>query len=544
MSELSQQLSSFPEKEAKLQIERELALQKALTSTDVNAIYKAKQMLEQDQTKYKGDGDVKSILIDPMDMSSSFGYKNKPFNISYQLLRAMSRTHIVKSIIETRKEQVVSYCQPQKNKYSTGFVIKKRSTLPNAKDKKLTKEEEKIVTKIVDFLMFCGQKDRLWHADTFDTFTRKVISDSLTFDQCTFEVVRDNGGNLFEMVAVDASTIRIADSYDDESYKGEERVKKQGYYPSYVQVIDSRPSNEYYPWDLCFGIRNPSTDITTNGYGRAELEDMIQTVTSIINSDFYNANFFKVGSAPKGILSYAGNINENSLQDFRRQWMSQTAGVMNMHKIPIINADKITFTPTHVPNKDMEFSKFQEFLIKISCAVYKIDPAEIGFPMSGAADGNNGLGGDNSEEKIKTSKDKGLTPLLKQYQYWLNKYIVWQIHPDFEIEFQGINGEMSFEEELDADIKSVQNFMTGNEVREKRGLKPIPGFDIILNPIAFQAAQAQQQQDMMQQQQEQGGGMEEQEEGYPGQDEQEEQQADNPFLKAELEQILTKIIKN
>jgi hypothetical protein len=35
--------------------------------------------------------------------------------------------------------------------------------------------------------------------------------------------------------------------------------------------------------------------------------------------------------------------------------------------------------------------------------------------MSGNSDGNSGLGGDATKEKLKYSKDKGLKPLLKQF---------------------------------------------------------------------------------------------------------------------------------
>jgi len=485
-------LSQIVEEEQKLVIAKDLAIQKAFSSNDVEEIFKAQNFLKSQEKEEKGA--IKSILVDPNDLSSSFGYKDKPYTISYDVLRAMSRTHIIKSIIETRKEQVSTFCYPQTDKYSTGFLIRKRlSLLPNQKPKKLTKQEEKVIEKLTMFILDCGQRDRIWHADTFDTFTKKFIQDSLIFDQGTFEVVRDLSNKPKEFLATDGATYRIADSYDDEEYRKRDGIRENdGYFPSYVQIIDGKPVKDFYPWELCLGIRNPSTDIRTNGYGRSELEDMIQTVTAILNADTYNANFFKVGSSPKGILRYSGNVNETTLQDFRRQWMSQTAGVMNMHKIPLINADKIDFIPTHVPNKDMEFSNFQEFLIKISCALFKIDPAEIGFPMQGSANSQPMFEG-NNEARLKYSKDKGLKPLLKQYQYWLNKYVIWPLDPDYELVFVGIDGELTFEQELDNDIKMMANFETINEIRKKRNLPPIDGMDIIANPIAFQSKMAAEQ---------------------------------------------------
>jgi hypothetical protein len=491
---VKEHLASIQEQKAKLAIDEQVALQKAWESGDVDTIYKAQQYAKTIQARQ--DTNNKSILFDPTDMTNGLGYKSKGYAMSYDLLRRMSRTHIIKAIIETRKEQVSAFCQPQENKYGTGFVVQPRQGYIISKpQKKLTKAQEKTVQSITEFLLNCGDVENFWHADTFVTFVKKLVNDSLTFDQATAEVVRNRAGRPCEFFAVDGSTFRIADSYDENSdpQKSSEIIK--GYSPSYVQVIDSNIVAEFYPWELMFGIRNPSTDIHANGYGRSELEDMIQTVTAILNSDYYNANFFKVGSAPKGMLRYSGNINENTVQEFKKQWLATMTGVDNMHKTPIVNADKLEFVNMHIPNKDMEFAKYQEFLIKISCALYKIDPSEIGFPMSGNSEGSHGLGGDNAEEKLKYSKDKGLKPLLKQVEHWINKYIVWQLDDAYEFRFVGIDGEATYEQELDQSIKRLGNFQTLNEIRAQYNLDPMEDpelGDIILNGTWYQAYAAKQ----------------------------------------------------
>jgi hypothetical protein len=115
--------------------------------------------------------------------------------------------------------------------------------------------------------------------------------------------------------------------------------------------------------------------------------------------------------------------------------------------------------------------------------------------MDGAADGGNGLGGRNNSEKLSFSKDKGLKPLLKKIQHWINKWIVWQLDPEFEFRFVGIDDAEDKETELDQDIKKVSNFMTVNEIRQKHNLDPLDGMDIILNPVASQATMMAQQGD-------------------------------------------------
>lgn len=475
-----------------LQIAESNALHKALSSTDVNSITKAQTYIK--NIEKREEVDSKSMLIDPMTMITSFGYKQKPFNLSYEVLRAMSRTNVIKAIIETRKEQIGSFLEPQKDKYSTGFVIQKKRKWVGVEEEvvKLSKQEEAKINEIIDFVLNCGTVGNSWSQDTFDIFVQKIMGDSLILDQATAEVVRNRGGVPTTFFAVDAATIRVADSYEQSDYKRGE-VEVNGYTPSYVQVYMNKVLCEYYPWELMFGVRNPSSDIRLNGYGKSELEDMIQTVTAILNADFYNANFFKVGSAPKGILKYSGNINPNTVDEFRKQWVAQVAGVQNMHKIPMINADKLDFINTQQSNKDMEYSRYQEFLIKISCAMYKIDPSEIGFPMQGSADSQPMFEG-NNEARLKYSKDKGLKPLLKKLQFWLNKYIISQLDPTYELRFVGIDGEMTAQQELDDDIKKLSNFQSLNEIRTKRNLKPMENGDYPLNPMYMQMMMMSQNQ--------------------------------------------------
>lgn len=522
-------LTDVLKEEQLLEIKKGVAIQNAFKSNDVNQIYTAQQYLKAIEQREVVNS--KSILIDPLELTSSFGYKNKPFQLSYDVLRAMSRTHIIKAIVETRKEQVLSFCEPQTNKYGTGFVIEKKGNYLDAgKQVKVSGAEQKKITWLIDFLLGCGTSSNFWHSDTFDTFVGKIVKDALELDQATFEVVRNRKGEPIEFFATDGATYRIADSYNDDENNTKHPDKIiQGYAPSYVQLYMGEVKNEFYPWELCFGVRNPQTDIRYNGYGKSELEDMIQTVTAILNADNYNANFFKVGAAPKGIIRYSGNVNQNTLEEFRRQWQAQVAGAMNAHKVPILNAEKMDFINTHIPNKDMEFSKFQEFLIKITCAIYKIDPSEIGFPMSGNSQGTSGLGGSEQEEKVKYSKDKGLKPLLKKIQYWINKYLIWQIDPEYQFRFVGIDIENDEKSELERDIQEVTNFTTLNEMRAKRGMEALPNGNIPLNPVYLQAMGMAQQQEQQQGMQNQGGG------------EQEEEQQEDPFAKsltAELEILL------
>ncbi len=465
----------------------------SVMQNDVNLIKgrSAQLMPNYRMIQERDDLQHKSVLLDPYSAQNGQGYVHK-HSVSFNVLRHMSKTHIIRAIIETRKEQISSFCQPQPDKYTQGFVLRKKKEYYSDIELTLTRKDKATIKWLTDFIINCGSEGSVWTNDSFDVFTRKFIDDAMTLDQACYEICYTPEGYPGKFIAVDGATIRLADSIDDASYHAN-TARIKGYTPSYVQVIDGMIKNEYYPWQLCFGIRNPTTNIYSMGYGHAELEDLITTVTNLLNADHYNGNYFKIGSNPGGIFQYSGSVSPSVINSMKNQWMAETAGVNNMHKTPFIHADQLSYIKTHDSNRDMEYSQYQEFLIKVACALFKIDPSEIGFHLSGNANQKMMFEG-NNEARLQYSKDKGLLPLLKQYQFWINKYLITPLAPDFEFAFVGLseNEEMA---DLDSDIKLLGSFMTLNEIRGKRGLKPVPDGDTILNPnyLTAQANKAQQE---------------------------------------------------
>ncbi len=478
MSTYKRKLDTVEKLEQRLSIKKALLVDKALQSDSPNDILRAQRVLQ--GIDHRQSGDKKSYVIDPLDFNNSFGYKDKPFSLSYQTLRSMSKTPIINSIIKTRKNQVADFAEPQADKYSTGFVIRRKKKL-GEEERENTPEDWAKIQEIQDFIMNCGKGDS-WEHDDFETFIRKITEDSLVFDQMTFEIVRDNSGDLFEFFATDASTFRVADSYDDDEYQSGEKQQIKGYYPSYVQIYQNSVKEDFYPWELCFGTRNADTSIYNTGYGVSELEDLIGTVTAMLWADDYNKRFFSQGAAPKGMLKVKGNVSQKQLSAFRQEWTSMITGVQQSWKTPIVDAD-IDWIDLQKNNRDMEFSAWSEYLIKLSCAIYSIDPNEIGFSIS--SPGASNMFESNNEAKLKHSKDKGLNPLLKFIQRKINKFIVSQLDPDFELLFVGLTG-MTMKEELEMEIEKNSNFQTLNETRKKFDMKKIDGGDVVMNPTFIQ----------------------------------------------------------
>jgi len=453
---------------------------------------------------------AKSMLFDPMSLVYSMGYKDRRSNLSYDILKQMStQLGILAAIINTRVNQVATFTSPYRRTRNIGFEIKHKD-----REHKLTKSEKKFILELESFISNCGKSSPNRYSnkprDNFDQFTRKVIRDRMVYDQLCMEIVPDRRGLPYEFVAVDASTIRLAaDPRANENrdrYKEDRELKPfmnryggldlsyptmdpaKGTQVSHVQVWKGSIIRAYKPEELAFCIANPRTDVYVNGYGHSELEQLVNTITSHLWAEEYNRNFFKQGAAPKGILNIRGdNIAPEQLEAFKRQWISNVTGAQNAWRTPIMQSEEIQYLNMQGTNLDMEYSRWLDYLIRITCAVFLISPEEIGFSLS-AGGMQQPMFETNNEWKIKASKDRGLRPLLRFYADAINRNIIDKIDDHFYLDFVGLD-ELTEKERIELRQQQVQFFRTINEIRSDEDLDPVENGDIIMNPIYLQKIQ-------------------------------------------------------
>lgn len=141
---------------------------------------------------------------------------------------------------------------------------------------------------------------------------------------------------------------------------------------------------------------------------------------------------------------------------------------------------------------------------KITCALFRIDPAEINFDLRGGV-GQAPVFMSTNEAQQKASKDRGLQPLLNFVEDSLNRHIVWKIDPRFEVAFVGLDAKTE-EQAVQLRMQQVQNTHTVNEVRAMEDIPPVEDGDVILNPVYIGYRTQKQQMALAQQQQQQQPG--------------------------------------
>lgn len=477
-------------------------LQQMSRSDDLENLLKANLYL--DNVNQRQDN-VKAVFFNPDEASDTGrGYKDPMFygSIPFEVLRRMGDIFVVRAVVNTRVEQVQNFLHFSTDEQKEGYTIRRKRNPFEKQSTEHSREDQIKIAYIRKFLEEGGFHDKWESFDTFQDFGRKVVFDSLTLDQLAFEIVRDRSWNLARYRAVDASLIRFLDSIDPKFRDEFEKYRFKGYLPKYCmawqgQIMENPVTHEsviFYPWELGIGIRNKSTNIYKNGYGTSELETLSSVMTWILWGFEYNGNYFSKSSQPKGIINVKNpNISQSSLDEFRQAWQQTMVGTRNSHRTPIINGLDLQWLDlSKNTNRDMEFSDWLKFLLVMSCAVYRIDPSELGFQFK---DQTNIFGQAGQKERLQHSKDKGLKPILVFLQEVINYYLVSEMDEDFEFVFTGVDAEDEGRQ-VEIDAKKIQNGMVCLEdIFEKySGRKFNPETDTILN----QSYQLQKQMQMQQ----------------------------------------------
>lgn len=395
------------------------------------------------------------------------------------------------------------------------------------------------IKELTQFMVNCGKvEDRPFESKkwNFDAFLRAFVENRYTYDWVAVEKIPEesNPDKIHHIVPVDSTTIRYASptlaTYNNaplmsaanilypekELEKLEERDAleldpeklENGDY-KFVQKIRGLIVRAFTADEMAVASANPTTDIYTNGYSVSELELLANTVSAHIFTEHQKRAYFTNGFSAKGILHIKAPLNRRKLEALRIKWKHMVSGPKNSFQTPIFaGMDEVQWIPLNQGNIDQEFNNWMNYLIKVICMIYQIDPSEIGFGMKD--EGKGGISGDNTEEKFEHSKSKGFVPLMRFIENFINTHIIDYIDADYKLEFVGLSDE-SNAQSLARQEKEVKFKKSLNEVRAEDGLPPIPGCDnLILDPVYFQwFSQFSEEgkanmQEMQQQQQEQG----------------------------------------
>ena len=390
--------------------------------------------------------------FDPVYVNGNYYNKKKPDStITFDVLRNFSlKYEIVRACINLRRRQLSGM--------EWDIVTAETADVnPNDKD----------ILAVKEFFMNLGGNINPETGEivggSYRKFLNMIVEDIMALDALALYNWRSNGGDLLTLLPVDGSTIRLV-------------VGNMGQPPlppevAYKQIIRGTVTAELTTDDLRYLTMNPRTN---SPYGLSPLESLMITVSSALKSGMYNLEYLTDGNIPEGLVEAPAQWTAAQIKEFEKNWDAALAGdagaTRKLHWLPAGSKYAATKKPD-----DMAFETFGLWLMQLTCAVFDVQPIDIGFPPKG------GLGGKGFGEHQKdSSNDKGLRPIANLIEELFNELIQVELgYTHLRFSFTGLDSENLREAAETNQTLIFSGQRTPNEVRTDDGLDPINGGDAL-----------------------------------------------------------------
>jgi len=485
------------------------------------------------QAKGRDAAPPSRAMLDPVDQlfSDARGVRETLRPFSFHVLRQIERKDpVINGAINHRARQIKQFAKPSESpdSDSPGFIIEH----VDKENKKLNEKEKAFQKWLTQFMLETGRRDFEGAADREDNLLDlmvKTVRDYYTIDQVCIELRRDYAGKPLDFFAVDGATIKRVISlgfhggmhdFDPRSTmrwsaddgKGEslqERLEQERLEMippfeeiRFVQEVEGKLRAAFTHKNLVFDSHQKRTDLQWNGYGYPPIEQAISVIIGFMFGLAYNAEAFNTGSVPKIALSEKMNRYSNDqLAELQDQWIANFRGIYGAFRIPMLNGDWQVMNLLNSP-RDFEYSDYMQFTASIALMVMGFDTAELGLRFQSAQNVMN----ENLDARQKFSKARGLIDILTEFEGVFNKIIKKFGWTDWKFRFVGVDPE-DREQKSKLETEAVKRDTTINELRKRKGLKPDPYGDIILDPQYIQyRTQKEQAEEMKAQEEAQAGG--------------------------------------
>lgn len=245
--------------------------------------------------------------------------------------------------------------------------------------------------------------------DSWRSFIEPIVEDILVLDQGAIEkelTVGAKAGRAVDPIKnlwpKDASRIAFDPSWDGSN------LKKARYfeYDDTGKVIA-----EYKNEEMVVIVANK---VTYSPLGLSPLEVLAETIEADLRAAKYNNNIVEQATPP-GIIDLGEGVRPDQVDAFKTYWEGEIAG---KSQTAITGGGKgVKWIPMAQSNRDMQFMEWQIYLARKICAVFGVQPQDIGL--------NFDVNKSSSEYGAAFTADNGIAPLCELIADYITREIVW-----------------------------------------------------------------------------------------------------------------------
>jgi HK97 family phage portal protein len=275
--------------------------------------------------------------------------------------------------------------------------------------------DPRTVQKLRDLFRRPNPKGESWRS-----FIEPVIEDILVLDQGAIEIEKKVGSRVgADPIAYlwnkDAARIAF-----DTTWDGRDESK-----PRYYELDSAGKQLAVYKNDeLIVVIANP---VTYSPIGLSPLEVLAETIAADLDAAAYNAKAVSQ-AAPPGVLHLGEGVRPEQVDSFKAYWEAEVAG---KSQIAITGGGKgMQWLPLAASNRDMQFMEWQVYLARKICAVFAVQPQDIGISFD--------VNKSTSETGAAFTYDNGIVPLAELIAEYLTREVVARYDSDLRFVFTEI----------------------------------------------------------------------------------------------------------
>jgi hypothetical protein len=322
-----------------------------------------------------------------------------------------------------------------------------------SKDKKRQQELQPACDEVESFFAY---PDKI---NDFTSWLSMLLRELFEIDAPTIFKRLDVGGRLHSLELVDGSTIKPI-------------LDERGRTISYQQVLYGRPFSQYGrdgvlpeedqplefgPQELIYRPRYPKTD---SPYGTPPAELVIMRVNTALRKQTQDLTHFTSGNIPAGLIAPPdGLMQPDQVRQFQEWFNADLQGDDNARAM-------LKFLPW-TPGFYQETAPFHygteidEWMMKITCAAYGVNPAEMGF----VEDVNKA----NGEAQENLTYRRGIKPLTVWLKQLFDRIIQQDLeHPELECMFDMGESDDTLKRAQQDQIYSTIGSITPDEIRAMR----------------------------------------------------------------------------
>jgi HK97 family phage portal protein len=178
---------------------------------------------------------------------------------------------------------------------------------------------------------------------------------------------------------------------------------------------------------------------------------------------------------PSGIVTIKGTITEEQFASVKRQFKEQYSGTANAGKTLMIKGtDGIEFQKIGMELQEVALKELKEMTRDDIMMMFRVSKTMLGI--------SEGVTLNNARESREMFRENITVPQWDRLTDHLAAFLLPLWGDQFTLEYKNTVYK-TVDQELAEDIASVDKWETKNEIRLKRDLEPIPGGDILYQPI-------------------------------------------------------------